>query len=251
VERTVVDRTTASAAFLLGAGVGAAGLLWRATRPVRSVSAGVLRGVLTAAAVAAPDSTAAFTSRGRSSWVQLQARGDQVLWTVVERVVEAVVLNVDLTELVCAYVDLDAVAAALDVDAVVARVDLDAVVRRVDVDAVAAALDVDKVVARVDLDAVVRRVDVDAVAAVLDVDRVVARVDLDAVVRRIDMVAIAREIIEALDLPELIRSSSGALASDTVRSVRSEAMTADDAVAGVVDRLLRRGGTAQAAPPGE
>ena len=80
----------------------------------------------------------------------------------------------------------------------------------------------------------------DGVAAGLDVDAVVARVDFDAALAHIDIVRIAREVIDALDLPEIIRQSTGTLTSDTVRSVRSEAMHADDIVAGVVDRLLRR-----------
>jgi hypothetical protein len=132
------------------------------------------------------------------------------------------------------------VAAHLDVDRVVARVDLDAIVRRIDLD---------RVVARVDLDAIVNRIDLDAVAARLDADRVVARVDLDAIVRRLDLVGIAQEVIDAVDLPELIRHSTGALTSDSVRTVRTEARHADDVVSGVVDRLLHRSRAAVAAVP--
>jgi hypothetical protein len=59
-------------------------------------------------------------------------------------------------------------------------------------------------------------------------------------VGRVDVVAIAREVVDAIDLPEIIRHSTGALTSDTVRSVRTETRHADAVVAGVVDRLLRR-----------
>jgi hypothetical protein len=196
--------------------------------------------------------------RGRAGWVEVDRLVEATLRYAIGRVVAALLATTDLNALVREHVDLDVLAAGLDVDKVVARVDLDAVVRRIDVDAIAAGLDVDAVVgrvdldtilrrvdvdgvvARVDLDAIVRRIDVDGVAAGLDVDAVVARVDFDAALAHIDLVRIAREVIDALDLPEIIRQSTGTLTSDTVRSVRSEAMHADDIVTGVVDRLLRR-----------
>jgi hypothetical protein len=65
-------------------------------------------------------------------------------------------------------------------------------------------------------------------------------VDLDAAVTRIDLVGIAREVIAAIDLPEIVRDSTGALSSDAVRTVRAEGMQADDVMAGFVDRVLRR-----------
>ena len=88
--------------------------------------------------------------------------------------------------------------------------------------------------------AIVERVDLDAAAARLDADRVVARVDLDAVVARLDLVGIAQTVIDAIDLPEIVRESTGALSSDAVRAVRVETRRADDRIAGVFDRLLRR-----------
>jgi hypothetical protein len=114
------------------------------------------------------------------------------------------------------------VAAKLDVDAVVARADLDAAVRRVDIDAV--------------LD----RVDLDAVAAKLDVDAVVARADLDRVIKRIDVIGIVEEVLDVIDLPAIIRDSTGSMASETVRGVRMTGVSADDALSRVVDRALFR-----------
>jgi hypothetical protein len=211
--------------------------------------------------------TSALVERGRAGWADLERVVDAVLRRVVGLVLEAFLDTTDLTALVRRHVDLNAVAADLDVDAVAARLDLDAVVRRVDLDGAVARVDLDAAVARVDLDAVVRRVDVDgivarvdlervvasldldaiakridldALAARIDPDPVVARVDVDALLARIDLVGIAREVIDAIDLPEIVRHSTGALTSDTVRSVRSEAMQADEAVAGFVNRLLRR-----------
>jgi hypothetical protein len=254
-QREVVDVTEQRAVgpvdVLVGAGLGAAGLLWRAAGPARAVSAGLARGAVAMATGAAPATVEGLHHRGRAGWAQLQTRADALLRTTIGRVLEAFLDSVDLTALVCEYLDLDAVADTLDVDRVVARVDPAAVVGRIDLDAIAAALDVDRVVARVDLDAVVRRIDVDAIAAALDVDGVVARVDLDAVVARIDLVGIARDVVDAIDLPEIVRHSTGALTSDTVRSVRTGTRHADNLVAGAVDRLLHRpaaGGSAVPAP---
>jgi len=150
-----------------------------------------------------------------------------------------IVDRVDLDGIV-ARVDLDAAVARVDIGAIVDRIDLDAVAARIDVEAIAARLDLDRLAAGLDVTAVVDRVDLDAVAARIDADRVVARVDLDAVVARLDLVGIAQSVIDAIDLPEIVRESTGALSSDAVRAVRTESRRADDRVAGLFDRLLRR-----------
>lgn len=236
------------ATVLLGAALLAAEAGWRATRPLRTLSSGVVSRVAEVVAEVAPATSAAVLRRGRSGLTELEALAEGLLRQVIERVVVAFVEAVDLTALVQEQVDLDAVAAGLDVDKVVARVDVEAIVRRVDLDAVAAGLDVDAVVARVDLAPIVRRIDVDGVAATIDVDAVVARVDMDAILARIDILGIAREVVDGIDLPEIIRHSTGVLTSDSVRTVRSEARSADDVVAGVVDRLLRRTRAVPSAP---
>lgn len=175
------------------------------------------------------------------------------------------------------HADLDAAAARLDVDAVVERLDLTRIVlERVDLRAVALALlerldltgivldgvDLGTVVAaaidRTDLDAltatVIEHADLDAAAARLDVDAVVARldltrivldrVDLDAVVHavlaHVDLVGLAGKVIDGVDLPEIIRESTGSMASDTVRSARMQGIRADEAVERAVGRLLLR-----------
>lgn len=175
------------------------------------------------------------------------------------------------------HADLDAAAARLDVDAVIARLDLTRVVlERVDLRAVALALlerldltgivldgvDLATVVAaaidRTDLDAltatVIEHVDLDAAAARLDVEAVVARLDLtrivldrvdleavvDTVLSHVDLVALAGQVIDGVNLPEIIRESTGSMASDTVRSARMQGIHADEAVERAVDRLLLR-----------
>lgn len=169
------------------------------------------------------------------------------VWT--PAIVAMVLERLDLTTLVAehvdldrvvATVDLDAAVARVDLDAAVARVDLDAAVRRVDLDAVVALVDLDAAVERVDVAAVVDRVDLDAVAATLDVDAVVARADLDAVIDRIDVIGIVEEVLEVIDLPAIIRDSTGSMASETVRGARMTSITADEAISRAVDRALFR-----------
>ena len=141
-------------------------------------------------------------------------------WTPV--IVEMVVSRLDLTGIVIRHVDIDEVVKAVDLDAVVARVDLDAVVQRVDLDAA---------VSGVDLNAAVEGVDIDAIAG---------RLDIDAVIDRVDVVAMVEEVIAAIDLPAIIRDSTGSMASETVRSARMTGISADEAISRSIERHLFR-----------
>ena len=240
------------------AGTGAALWMWHVARPARVVTgtaAATLAGAILR--LAPPDALAALTRRGRSGRAELEQLAGALLRLTIRRVVAAVVETVDLTELVRAHVDLDVLAAGIDLDAVAARLDLDAAIARVDLDTAVARVDLDTAVARVDLDAIVRRIDLDdvvkridldALAARIDPDPVVARADLDAVLARVDIVGLAREVVDAIDLPEIVRHSTGTLTSDSVRTVRREAMQADEIVAGLFDRLLRRQAQRTSAP---
>jgi hypothetical protein len=234
---------------LLDVVLGAAAFGWRAGAPLRDASAAAMRGAGTVLSALAPSTAATMAERGRAVRGTLERLADAALREAIQRAVTAFLAAVDVTALVRDHVDIDAVAARLDVDAVVARVDLDgaiarvdldAVAGRLDLDAVAARLDLDRIVVRVDLDEAVRRIDLDAIAARIDVDPVVARVDLDAIIARLDLEGLARQVIDAVDLPEIVRHSTGSLTSESVRSVRTEAMHADDVVTGFVDRVLRR-----------
>jgi hypothetical protein len=106
---------------------------------------------------------------------------------------------------------------------------------------------VDAVVRRVDVDAVLDRVDL--TAAVLN--RVDLKIVVDAALAQVDMIALAEEIIDGVDLPEIIRESTGSMASETVRGARMQGIVADEAVGRAVDRLLlRRGRRRTQAPDG-
>jgi hypothetical protein len=160
----------------------------------------------------------------RGAWHRVRAaQGAERLldrWTPV--IVERVVSRLDLTGIVTRHVDLDQVIKAVDLDAAVAGVDLDAVVQRID------------------LDAAVRGVDLDAAVAGVDLDAIAGRLDIDAVIDRVDLVAMVEEVIAAIDLPAIIRDSSGSMASETLRSARMTGISADAAIDRTVERHLFR-----------
>ena len=155
----------------------------------------------------------------------------EALDRLVPLVAAEVLRRLDLAQLVDDHVD---------VERIVRQVDLDAIAHRLDIDAVAGRLDLDAVVARVDLDAVARRLDLNGLIETVDLDAVAARLDVDAVIDRVDLIELAQTVVAGIDLPEIIRDSTGVVASDTMREVRMQGISGDDAVARVVDRLLLR-----------
>lgn len=151
---------------------------------------------------------------------------------VVPLVATELLRRIDLTQVVRSYLDLNGLVADVDIDAAAARLDVDAVAARLDVEAVVNRLDLTSIVLEgVDLDAVVDTVDLDAAAA---------RLDIDAIIARIDLPGLAQDVIAEIDLPEIIRESTGSVASETVRGVRMRGISGDDAVGRAVDRLRHR-----------
>jgi hypothetical protein len=243
----------------LGAGVAVADLATTAARPFVSAAVGALR---LAARVSGrrPHTGIAerLADRGGRFREALERALAEVVRFVLPQVVERALTTLDVTGLVRAHVDLDALAKIIDVDAVVSRVDLDAAVARVDLDAAVSRVDIDAVISRVDLDGIAARLDVDAVIDRADLDRAVSRVDLGSIVQRVDpdeivarvnieaaldrldLAGIARQVIEAIDLAEILRESAGVVSSQAARVVRTEGMNADDSVARFFDRVLRR-----------
>ncbi len=82
--------------------------------------------------------------------------------------------------------------------------------------------------------------DIDRILDTVDLDAVIERVDLNAVIHRVDLAGIATEVIGEIDLPELIRESTGAVTSETVRAVRMRSAEADLFMGRIIDRLLMR-----------
>ena len=174
-----------------------------------------------------------LSRRGDRRRVEVLRSLSDLLDTLVPVVVQELLDRIDLTEVVRRYVDLDRVVEDVDLDAAVARVDLDAVARQLDVAAI---------IERLDLTRIVREhVDLDEIVAGVDLDAAAARLDIAAVIDRIDLAGIAEDVIDQLDLPEIIRESTGSMASDTLREVRMQGISGDEAVTRAIDRLrLRR-----------
>ena len=65
-------------------------------------------------------------------------------------------------------------------------------------------------------------------------------VDIDRIAEGMDLVSLTNEVIEKVDLPEIIRESTGSVASETLRGVRMQSISGDDAVTRIVDRFRLR-----------
>ncbi|HTZ45010.1 MAG TPA: hypothetical protein VMB79_14200 [Jatrophihabitans sp.] len=96
------------------------------------------------------------------------------------------------------------------------------------------------VLAVVDLDRIAARLDLEAILGRVDVDAVVARADLDLVINRLDLIGLARYVVDGIDLPDLVRESTGSVTSEMVRDVRTQSAAADQQLERAIDRLLLR-----------
>ena len=165
-----------------------------------------------------------LAARGREGREDATIRIETLVQRVAPVVVDRALGLVDLTDLVHDHVDLDTLVADVDIDAVAATIDLDAILDRVDVN---------------------------EIAGRLDVNAVAATIDLDAVVSRLDLVALAEIVVEGIDLPGIIQSSTGSMASVAAREVRWQGIGADERVEHIVDRMLRRKERHPGTPSGE
>ena len=90
---------------------------------------------------------------------------------------------------------------------------------------------------------VLDRVDLARIVRSVDLDAIVARVDLDAVIARLDLAGLAEQVIDAVDLPDIIRSSTSTMASEGVVGIRMQSVAADEKLSRLVDRMLLRRNT--------
>ena len=205
---------------------------------------------------------ATLARRGHEARSFVVAGADRVVNAVVILAIRRVLDQLDLTALVRERVDLDAVAGDLDVDAVVAKADLDRVVARVDIDGIIARVDIDGIIDRVDIDRIIDRVDIDGIIDRVDLERIVdrldvnavaSRVDLDAIVARLDLIGLADYVVDGIDLPGIVRESSGMMASETLSGVRLQSLQADEAVSRAISRWIpgRRGARSTRAADGD
>lgn len=167
----------------------------------------------------------------KASRAEMVEAASSFLGALVPEIAQGVADQVDLTAIVRDRVDVNAIVDDVDIESILERVDLDALVDRIDVDAI---------VRKVDMEQLARSFPVETIVDRVDVGRVIARTDLVSIVDRLDLSEIAEEVIDDVDLPRLIRESSGAMASETVQTVRVQGMNADRLVSHVVDKVLRR-----------
>src|SRR5829696_6245716 len=194
---------------------------------------------------------AAFAERGERARILANADINRLIAAVVPPVVNEVLDSLDLTELVRQRVNIDSLVSTVDIVAVVDRMDIDAIARQLDIEGMLRQVDLDAIVSKVDIDAVAKRIDLDAIAERIDIDAIVSRVNVDAILRRLDLVAIAEEVVNGIDLPEIIRESTGSMASDVVRDARMQTIEIDVAIARIVDRVIRKRRTRHTDAPGE
>jgi hypothetical protein len=89
------------------------------------------------------------------------------------------------------------------------------------------------------VDAVLDRIDLTQV--IIDhvsVPRIVDSIDIDEVLDKVDVSHVAAKVIDDVDLPDLIRDSTGAMASEGVIGVRLQSASADDLIDRMVGRLI-------------
>jgi hypothetical protein len=158
------------------------------------------------------DPMAAMATRVRAARSSSEAAAGAFLDSVVPDLVTAIADRVDLTELVLDRMDLDRIVASLDLRALASRLPVDVIVDRLDVDAVA------------------------------------GRLDLDAVIRRLDLSGIAVQVIHDIDLPEVIRESTGDLGTEAVDTIRFKSMNADRRLSRWRDRLGSHDGRGASTP---
>jgi len=204
------DAGTDNATLVAGA---AAGFLIEGLRAAGAMLTAVERTVVAPAAAAA--GTAAerpevheLLVHWQQSWDEQRERSDpaasEALRRGVRRAADAVMDQLDTTDLVLEHVDIQRIAETVDINPLVDRLDMDRLTDRIDIDAL------------------------------------VARLDIGAVVDRLDIAAIAADVIDQLDIPDLIREVTADTTSESVRNVRLRGIGADRTITRVADRLLRR-----------
>ena len=77
----------------------------------------------------------------------------------------------------------------------------------------------------------------------VDIDAIVARANLDPIIDRLPLINLAEYIVSEIDLPKIIRESSGGIATDAMNAVRMQSVGIDDLISKVADSIifLRKG----------
>ena len=143
------------------------------------------------------------------------------------------------------HVDVDTMVNRVDVDQMLSRVDLDAALARVDIDAVLGRIDVEQLLDRIDVNRLVERIDVDQLLQRVDVNQLVDRIDLNSMISKVDVNGVLARVdtdalVERTELGALIARSTSGIFATVLDALRSQVVTLDLVVHGVIDRMLRR-----------
>jgi hypothetical protein len=91
------------------------------------------------------------------------------------------------------------------------------------------------------VNAVVSRININEIVKVhVDVNEIVAQADITSILDRIPMTEIADYVIEEIDLPSLVRESTGGVADGLLGTLRFQAIQTDNFVSEIVDRVFFR-----------
>ena len=85
----------------------------------------------------------------------------------------------------------------------------------------------------------------------VDIDAIVAQADMEKIIDRLPLIDLANYIIDEIDLPQIIRQSTGGIATDAMNSTRMQAIDADDLVQRIVDTIMLRRKARKTTAPGE
>ena len=84
----------------------------------------------------------------------------------------------------------------------------------------------------------------------VDIDAIVARANMDEIIDRVPMVDIANYIIDEIDLPKIIRESTGGIATDAVNAARLQSLSLDEFINKIADSVIFRRKSRKVESPG-
>lgn len=85
----------------------------------------------------------------------------------------------------------------------------------------------------------------------VDVNAIVDQADIERIIDRVPVIPLANYVIEEIDLPQIIRESTGGVATDAVNAIRVQGVGADQLVSRLADRVLLRRRQRKTEAPGE
>lgn len=74
----------------------------------------------------------------------------------------------------------------------------------------------------------------------VDIDAIVARANMNEIINRVPMIDIAHYIIDEIDLPKIIRESTGGIAADAVNAARMQSLSLDEFINKIADSVMFR-----------